>query len=83
MNICFKTMRRRRRWECKNKVTLRVDTPDKKTRSKTKKYDQKQKRSIVSMDMKKKKTLLEGQNILKPNSKAPDDIIDTILLNIV
>ena len=79
----FTVTRKRRRWECPKDVKLCIDTPDEKTMKTTRKSHKKLKLSLNSMDMKKKKQLLENKGILKENSKAPDEIVDVIISGLV
>lgn len=81
--IKFTVTRKKRRWECPRDVKLCIDAPDKKTINKTRKNQKKLNKSLGSMDMKKKKTLLEKNGVLKENSKAPDDIVDIMISGLV
>tara|TARA_Y100000389_G_C17311750_1_gene438347 strand:- start:446 stop:760 length:315 start_codon:yes stop_codon:yes gene_type:complete len=79
----FTVTRKKRRWECPKDVKLCIDIPDKKTIRKTRKSQKENKKSLDSMDIKKKKSLLENNGVLKQNSKVPDDIVNIMISGLV
>ena len=75
--------RKQRRWACKKNVTLQIETPGRLTINKTKKRIRATKEKILKMKPDEKKQILESQGLLKPNSSAPQDLINTMLTTLV
>ena len=64
-------------------VTLHIETPGRLTINKTKKRIRATKEKICKMKPDEKKQLLESRGLLKPNSSAPQELINTMLTTLV
>ena len=81
--IQFTRKQPKRRWKCKKKIKLRIESPDKSVVSKTRKKTRKTREQLKEMDSTAKKQLLETKGILKTDSKAPNEVITLIISNLV
>uniref|UniRef100_A0A6C0AFX3 Uncharacterized protein n=1 Tax=viral metagenome TaxID=1070528 RepID=A0A6C0AFX3_9ZZZZ len=75
--------KRKKRWVCKKNVTLKIDHPDKSTIRKTRKKTRKLRDKVSKMNNSQKRDLLINKGVLKPESKAPEDIVNTMLDGLV
>ena len=75
--------KRKKRWVCKKNVTLKIEHPDKLTIRKTRKKKRKIRERVSKMNNSEKKELLINKGVLKPESKAPEDIVNTMLDGLV
>ena len=78
-----KNKKTRRRWSCPKKVTLKIEGHDKATIQKTRKRTRQNKERIHKMTLVQKQQVLENNGILKHDTQAPPDLINTILTHLI
>ena len=79
----IKNRKNKRRWSCSKNITLRIETPGRLTINKTKKRSRITKERIRKMGPEEKRFMLESHGLLKPNSSAPQELINTMLTTLV
>mgnify|MGYP001181129992 FL=1 len=78
-----RTKSRRRMWKCPKDVKLHVENPGKAIISKTRKKTRKTRQKLMAMDSTRKREILERQGVLKQDSKAPSELVNLMITNLL
>ena len=84
MNIKFtRSNKKRNRWNLKKNIKLVVNHPDKKVIAFTRKKIRKNREDILKLSDNERKNLLINRGILKLDTKAPSDLINIMVYNLI
>ena len=79
----IKNRKTKRRWTCPKSITLSIEQPTLSIISKTKKKTRHLKEKIRKMTPQEKKRILESRGIIKENSSAPQELINTMITTLI
>ena len=81
--VKFTLSKRRRRWKCKTCKKLTIKHPDKNTVSNAKEKSLEVRNDISKLNNNEKKEILISKGVIRHDSKAPTELLNTMLNNLL